>query len=98
MVTRSHRNRNRRVNDQASYAAYCQPCDKQSFARRRDASGTVRRLRREGGTDAAGLRPYRCPAAPAYWHVGHLPEVVRRGETTAAEIFTHPQPEETTRP
>jgi hypothetical protein len=29
-----------------------------------------------------GLREYRCAGVDGYWHVGHLPPPVRRGERT----------------
>lgn len=35
------------------------------------------------------MRPYRCPDCP-YWHNGHLPRAVMRGERTAEEHYHHP--------
>ncbi|MEV6633901.1 hypothetical protein AB0M54_24430 [Actinoplanes sp. NPDC051470] len=51
----------------------CEGCGKVSFVSRKDARRGARRA-----VDGERPRAYRCPTSP-YWHLGHLPEDVRRG-------------------
>ena len=62
------------------YDAYCTACCKQSWARRKHARRQVRK------SSERGMWAYRCPVSE-YWHIGHLPKPVRKGETTAAEHY-----------
>jgi hypothetical protein len=48
---------------------WCQECDKRRFVTKADAKRTVRKLR-------LPLNAYPCGA---YWHLGNLPEGVKRG-------------------
>lgn len=59
------------------------PCGKIPYvsrkAARRDAH---RRIVPSGGR----MRAYRCERCP-YWHVGHLPDLVRTGQLTSTEFY-----------
>lgn len=59
------------------------PTGKQSYFTRAGAKALVRKLKAEGDQ---GVRAYRCPECN-HFHAGHMPDVVRRGEKTAAEIY-----------
>jgi hypothetical protein len=58
-------------------------CGKRGYLTATDARRDNRRARQAGRN---GMRPYRCVAC-AFWHLGHLPAVVRAGLLTAAEVF-----------
>jgi hypothetical protein len=53
----------------------CQRCGKRCYATRREAKRAARALHPD-----APLRAYRCGT---WWHVGHTPDWVRRGEDAA---------------
>lgn len=55
---------------------YCSPCDKSIFLTRKAARKACKILKGGEATPA----PFRCPHNEAWWHAGHLPEAVRRGE------------------
>lgn len=46
---------------------------------------TARRARRM--TSGGGLSVFECPHHPGWWHVGHLPRVVRVGRAHRREIY-----------
>lgn len=46
----------------------------------------VKRIKSEGDK---GIRSYYCDECE-HWHVGHIPQAVRRGEYTAGEIYGRP--------
>lgn len=56
---------------------------KQSYFTRAGAKTLVRALKAEGDK---GVRAYHCPECD-HFHAGHLPDVVRRGDQTATEIY-----------
>ncbi len=60
----------------------CEPCDKAVYLTRanarRDARITPPSVGPRGGTPTRP-RAYPCPHTPGHWHVGHLPDSVRRG-------------------
>lgn len=58
--------------------ATCTTCGKRSYMTKH-AARQARKL-----TPSKGLNVYECGG---YWHVGHLPEVVRRGRMTRGQIF-----------
>lgn len=62
------------VTDPTIRVGMCTPCDKVIFLSRKVA-------RYAAGRAVGGVRPraYRCPTNTALWHVGHIPEAVRRG-------------------
>ena len=60
---------------------WCESCGKLSYLSRKHARAVIR------VRNVDGVRPYRCPAAPGYWHLGHLPPVVRAGVKTRREIY-----------
>lgn len=58
-------------------------CEKIPYRTRKDARRDAhRRIVPAGGR----MRAYRCERCP-YWHVGHLPEMVRKGQLTAAQFY-----------
>lgn len=59
--------------------ATCTHCGKRSYMTKH----TARQARKL--TSGHGLNVYRCDSG--YWHVGHLPESVRRGRVTRREIY-----------
>lgn len=62
---------------------FCEAHGKRAYEGRRAAKAVIRVLPR-----AEGMREYRCDAFPDNrWHVGHMPEVVRRGEMSSSEVY-----------
>lgn len=59
-----------------SDAGRCQ-CGKIRYLSRKDARQVARSLSR------AGLNAYECAG---YWHLGHLPPIVRRGRATREDL------------
>lgn len=59
---------------------------KRSYFSRAGAKALVKRIKSEGDK---GIRTYYCDECE-HWHAGHLPDVVRRGDYTAAEIYGTP--------
>jgi hypothetical protein len=59
-------------------------CGKLSHESRASAKAHAKRLKRTAGEH---LRPYPCPERPAFWHVGHLPQLVLKGYVTADEHY-----------
>ena len=53
---------------------WCEPCDKCIYLSRKTARIAARQL-----SGANRPRPYLCPAGNSWWHLGHLPDDVRRG-------------------
>lgn len=62
------------------------PGDAGSYFSRAGAKALVKRIKSEGDK---GIRTYYCDECE-HWHAGHLPDVVRRGDYTAAEIYGRP--------
>jgi len=56
---------------------------KKAFWTMAGARQLVKTLKKLGGK---GLHAYDCPHC-AYFHVGHLPESIRRGRVTKREVF-----------
>jgi predicted RNA-binding Zn-ribbon protein involved in translation (DUF1610 family) len=67
------------------------PTGKLAYTKRAEAREHARRLKRSRSHDGAGVRPYVCPSC-GFWHVGHLPPEVMRGELTADEHYLGPPP------
>jgi hypothetical protein len=64
------------------HVAYCQVHGKALYATRRAAKRTIRQL------NDSHLREYRCDqSAERLWHVGHMPDAVKKGRTTVREIY-----------
>lgn len=61
---------------------------KRSYFSRPGAKALVKRIKSEGDK---GIRTYFCEEC-LHWHAGHLPDVVRRGEHTAGEIYGRSAP------
>ena len=60
-------------------------CEKIPYLCRKDARRDAhRRIVPAGGR----MRAYRCERCP-YWHVGHLPHLVRTGQLTAVEYYRY---------
>ena len=76
----------RRMPPNLGYIRGVCPTGKQAYFTRQGARALVRALKAEGDK---GVRAYRCPQC-GYFHAGHMPDVVRRGEKTAGEIYRGP--------
>jgi hypothetical protein len=61
----------------ARFAGTCPACGKRCYVSRRHARAAARVI------DPA-MSAYRCGG---YWHLGHLPEAVRRGRRTRTEHY-----------
>jgi hypothetical protein len=59
----------------------CQDCDKLYYSSRGNAKQNLKRLRHHGKQHV-----YECPTHEGWWHVGHLPEAVVRGEHGREEL------------
>lgn len=64
----------------------CPTCGKRRFLTKAQAKTAARQMRRLG---KPRLNTYRCGD---FWHLGHLPDVVRHGEATRADITTPRRP------
>lgn len=60
----------------------CPTCGKRRFLSKTQAKQSARRMRRGG---KPRLNAYRCGD---FWHLGHLPDVVRHGGATRDDITT----------
>lgn len=58
----------------------CPTCGKRSYLTRH-AARQAKRLH----SDRRGLSVYRCSSG--YWHIGHLPYLVRRGNATRGDLY-----------
>lgn len=66
---------------------WCPTCGKRGYYSRKDGKAALRRFHAAD----KGMREYRCPATPALWHIGHMPDIVRRrGTVSAAAIYASP--------
>ncbi len=59
---------------------WCDTCGKRLYGSKKVAKQAVRIV------PGQRMNAYECPAAPGY-HIGHLPAVVRRGETSRADYY-----------
>jgi hypothetical protein len=57
---------------------YCGPCDKKIHLSRKAARRAGRKTFSEQGSGRP--RAYPCPHVRGQWHVGHLPDGLRRGQ------------------
>lgn len=86
ILDRARRSRSQHGKDSGrnstNYIAWCQEHGKKLLSRP-EARELIRRL------NTTGMREYRCRAqlAHEWWHVGHLPENVRRGYLPAHEVY-----------
>lgn len=60
--------------------SFCDHCGKGRYLSRKEARQVMRRLHLEQA------RPYQCPHSDVWWHIGHFPSRVKRGEITVREI------------
>lgn len=70
--------------DQQGSHGDCAYCGKGLYASRKEAARTIRHR----GVKGKGVRPYRCPANEIYWHIGHLPDGIRKGRIGRQELFS----------
>lgn len=61
-------------------AAWCLVHNKHSYSSRKRARGAARMY-------SVHRDAYTCTENPEYWHVGRLPEAVKRGEVTRGEFY-----------
>lgn len=52
----------------------CEKHEKKAFASRKEAKAAIRAM------CVTGMSEYRCDYVPGGWHIGHMPEALRRGE------------------
>lgn len=64
----------------------CPTCGKRRYITKAHAKEAARRIPRDG---KPRLNAYRCGT---FWHLGHLPDIVRHGEITRDELTTPRQP------
>lgn len=63
-------------------------CGKRTYLSRREARTDLRSLTAKVGPAATkGMRPYLCPDCEWLWHIGHLPEAVRRGRMSDTQWY-----------
>lgn len=67
--------------NQVPHLTWCEVHEKKAFTKV-NAKRLINRL-----PGAKGMRRYECGHIFAGWHVGHLPELVRRGDATSAEVY-----------
>jgi hypothetical protein len=67
-----------------TYLAFCTVHEKKAFTRK-----NARKVKRD--LHDPGMRAYECDQGgdmqSPWWHVGHLPGVVKRGEVSAIEVY-----------
>ena len=63
----------------------CPTCGKRQFLKKAHAKAAARQMKGRTGR----LHAYRCGQ---FWHLGHLPDVVRHGEASRDDITTPRQP------
>jgi len=61
-------------------AKWCLEHEKHSYTSRQRARGAARQY-------SVHRNAYRCSVDPRYWHVGRLPEAVKRGDTTRGSFY-----------
>ena len=71
--------------DRTWYFVTCE-CGKRSYMNRANAKKAARRIDRS-------LHAYKCKLS-GLWHIGHLPDVVRRGHLSREEIYPTENEEE----
>lgn len=59
-----------------------EPCGKIRFLRKRDAKRVITRMKGRRGR----MHAYPCRTTEGYWHVGHVPRALTRGDISRAEI------------
>lgn len=80
--TKTRRYARKRNVGYVSYLAWCNTHEKKAFTKS-SAKKVARQMNEQG------IRKYPCDAdlTGTWWHVGHLPKVVREGVMTAAEVY-----------
>lgn len=63
---------------------FCETRGKRSYISRKEARRVARTIPPDGGPR---LNPYRCDVMEGYWHLGHLPARVRRGNAGREDIW-----------
>ena len=66
------------------YVAWCPTCQKQAL----DKPNARKQVRLMRATDPR-IRKYQCPVHPelGWWHVGHIPERVKKGDVSMQEVY-----------
>lgn len=59
------------------------PTSKKAYVTRAEAHRAAVRIQKQVGGER--MSPYRCRDGCAYFHIGHLPRAVKRGEVTRGE-------------
>lgn len=61
-----------------------EPCGKIRFLRKRDAKRVITRMKGRRGR----MHAYPCRVTPEFWHVGHPPKALVRGQISRDDITT----------
>jgi hypothetical protein len=70
---------------QPPYDGWCGTHQKELFHTRKRAKARMKAKSKVKGKN--GMRSYSCSAMPGFFHIGHFPEEVARGEKTADEVY-----------
>lgn len=65
-----------------------EPCGKIRFLRKRDAKRVITRMK--GRRDR--VHAYQCHDTPEFWHIGHPPKALVRGDISRDDIVTRRRP------
>lgn len=68
------------------------PCGKRAYASRKEAKAVIRIAH----SNAKAVSAYACPESDSQqsWHIGHLPQGVRRGEVGRSSFYeSKPRPD-----
>jgi hypothetical protein len=60
---------------------YCTTHQKGLYENKKQAKAAIREACEKG------MRAYRCDVADGFWHIGHLPHVIREGRMTQREVY-----------
>lgn len=60
----------------------CAECGKRSYKSRKDGKTAIRSWH-----PGQGMSAYPCPVIDGFWHIGHLPGVVREGWVSRSQRY-----------
>lgn len=61
-------------------------CGKIRLLTRKAAKAAIKRMKGQGRRGGTHLDAYRCVLEPDWWHVGHQPGIITRGEVARADF------------
>lgn len=71
----------------------CTRCGKYRWRSRKAAKACIRRMKGSGrfkGDNNKHLNAYECPDQPGWWHVGHIPTAILRGNVARDDFTQEP--------